>query len=721
VVSIGSDVDGVENEMKRPVVARCPHCDAGFKLKSTRQLGRKVACPKCRQPFVIEDRGAGGAVPDGSDDYQGVRSRSRVKQPAQADGAGRGKQVAIIVSLSAVILLTVGGIGAYLLLPDDDDSVEYLSDADNPLPGSEMVPGMPPGAGGAGFGGQVQVPPAGSPPETVAVQRTVAPPESEDPPTSAPPAASLPPIRLGSAVETFESAKASLAHAARTGERASWGSFMDCLTEDSQKDLASMSLFNLTYARTIAQTVIRRMQGRGNLDGERELVNAIDRLILDDKVNPQAFQLFQATILGGRFKNGSPETLPMELAQMRLVANKLLAAVDRKFIHDGAKYIPDPRSFTAAVGELGHRFHLPMLVDTMQLIGADAKVTVRSTNGSSVTFEIAHTRKGNPATESLVITEVDGKWLVDLGEQSVRDYALSAYLPPGTTAGKQPGTLPLVRTPPRPKTKNSDVVAVGDPGHYVAEFGNARFVLLVKDDGNYSFFPLGLDPKIKVDAKGQVSGPVAVGTWKKVGNSLELYPPIGGTTRGEMVKGGLKITAVASPKFKALLGMLFEFHTRDEFLKVARGNQGGSGDFIKTPGEFVHRFLLALDGDNGKIIAKFSYIGLGPNDRITTIKAMPRNPKVLRCWDPRTGKVVPGRALNLMRGAGRIASGMRRHKFDVKTLKVVSVKRQNPDDFHTVVVDGNGTRMDLAFDDVLMTPFGLKMFDAPSAKFTPAK
>jgi endogenous inhibitor of DNA gyrase (YacG/DUF329 family) len=34
---------------------QCPHCLQTLKLKSRKPLGRKVPCPKCKTPFVLEE------------------------------------------------------------------------------------------------------------------------------------------------------------------------------------------------------------------------------------------------------------------------------------------------------------------------------------------------------------------------------------------------------------------------------------------------------------------------------------------------------------------------------------------------------------------------------------------------------------------------------------------------------------------------------------------
>jgi hypothetical protein len=41
--------------MPSPLTVQCPSCDASLKLKSREYVGKRVACPKCRKPFVVEE------------------------------------------------------------------------------------------------------------------------------------------------------------------------------------------------------------------------------------------------------------------------------------------------------------------------------------------------------------------------------------------------------------------------------------------------------------------------------------------------------------------------------------------------------------------------------------------------------------------------------------------------------------------------------------------
>ena len=40
--------------MSSAISIQCPHCQATLKLKNRKAVGKKVPCPKCKQPFVVK-------------------------------------------------------------------------------------------------------------------------------------------------------------------------------------------------------------------------------------------------------------------------------------------------------------------------------------------------------------------------------------------------------------------------------------------------------------------------------------------------------------------------------------------------------------------------------------------------------------------------------------------------------------------------------------------
>ncbi len=66
--------------MSTPLAVSCPNCGAGLKLKSKTFVGKKVPCPKCKQPFVVEEPPEDEFLEDdfgGGDDYPKKRKRRR--------------------------------------------------------------------------------------------------------------------------------------------------------------------------------------------------------------------------------------------------------------------------------------------------------------------------------------------------------------------------------------------------------------------------------------------------------------------------------------------------------------------------------------------------------------------------------------------------------------------------------------------------------------------
>ena len=49
------------------ISTQCPKCKATLKLKSRKAVGKKVPCPKCKQPFVVKPL----PEPEDDDDFFG--------------------------------------------------------------------------------------------------------------------------------------------------------------------------------------------------------------------------------------------------------------------------------------------------------------------------------------------------------------------------------------------------------------------------------------------------------------------------------------------------------------------------------------------------------------------------------------------------------------------------------------------------------------------------
>ncbi|QDU40029.1 hypothetical protein Mal4_43830 [Maioricimonas rarisocia] len=103
------------------ITVHCSHCGAGLKLKDRSKLGKKVACPKCKQPFVLT--ASDDAGDDEWDDLGSMQSTGRAlpprpsaasskpKKKASSDGGG---QTGLLIGVGVLALLVVCGAGIWL-------------------------------------------------------------------------------------------------------------------------------------------------------------------------------------------------------------------------------------------------------------------------------------------------------------------------------------------------------------------------------------------------------------------------------------------------------------------------------------------------------------------------------------------------------------------------------------------------------------------------------
>lgn len=154
--------------MSTPLAVSCPHCGAGLKLKNNNFVGKKVPCPKCKQPFLVEEPPEDeflsqdddfGAMDDMADEeeeeFEAPRSKGKSKGDSKsAKGKGKGKKksksggfapIAMIGGGAVLGLGLLGGIvyGAMALfsgmgssswvkwLPDDIDVAVQVRVADS--------------------------------------------------------------------------------------------------------------------------------------------------------------------------------------------------------------------------------------------------------------------------------------------------------------------------------------------------------------------------------------------------------------------------------------------------------------------------------------------------------------------------------------------------------------------------------------------------------------
>jgi uncharacterized protein (TIGR03067 family)/prepilin-type processing-associated H-X9-DG protein len=110
--------------MSAPIEVHCPECQATLKLKNTDAVGRRVPCPKCSQPFVIElpaDDGLevldefedlDGFDEFGDDDFGEMEQASAPAAPPKF-GAKKSSGKAIWIILGSVLGVAGLGVGGY--------------------------------------------------------------------------------------------------------------------------------------------------------------------------------------------------------------------------------------------------------------------------------------------------------------------------------------------------------------------------------------------------------------------------------------------------------------------------------------------------------------------------------------------------------------------------------------------------------------------------------
>ncbi len=171
--------------MPSPISIQCPHCSQTLKLKNPKLLGRKVPCPKCKTPFVLEEPEPEDDVFEEFDDFGDDEfdappppSRRRAaggksKKAKKASRPGWVLPVAIgggVLGIAAVVAIVIWGFGgdgdAPAVADNGDANGAATPDDVSPAggPGGPMAPGAGPGGPmppGAGPGGQPSGQPSG--------------------------------------------------------------------------------------------------------------------------------------------------------------------------------------------------------------------------------------------------------------------------------------------------------------------------------------------------------------------------------------------------------------------------------------------------------------------------------------------------------------------------------------------------------------------------------
>lgn len=184
--------------MADPIRVACSHCSTKLKLKDSSKIGKKVKCPKCGKPFVIQpveeepevlddfggDFGAAGGYEDdyGDEDYgddgfgddyaepaPARRSASRAAAAGGRSRGGKGKKTGkkkkkqssgsnktLLIAIGGavgVVVLVVGILFATGVFSDSDDDGQQVAADTTPEAGGAATPGAGHGGAPGGSGG----------------------------------------------------------------------------------------------------------------------------------------------------------------------------------------------------------------------------------------------------------------------------------------------------------------------------------------------------------------------------------------------------------------------------------------------------------------------------------------------------------------------------------------------------------------------------------------
>jgi hypothetical protein len=100
--------------MSTPLAVSCPNCGAGLKLKSKTFVGKKVPCPKCKKPFLVEEPPEDEFMAEddfgGGDDYQEEEEEEEQPRSKKAAKGGKGKKKSKGGGGSGIVLMIGGAV-----------------------------------------------------------------------------------------------------------------------------------------------------------------------------------------------------------------------------------------------------------------------------------------------------------------------------------------------------------------------------------------------------------------------------------------------------------------------------------------------------------------------------------------------------------------------------------------------------------------------------------
>ena len=100
--------------MSTPLAVSCPNCGAGLKLKSKTFVGKKVPCPKCKKPFLVEEPPEDEFMAEddfgGGDDFQEEEEEEEQPRSKKAAKGGKGKKKSKGGGGSGIVLMIGGAV-----------------------------------------------------------------------------------------------------------------------------------------------------------------------------------------------------------------------------------------------------------------------------------------------------------------------------------------------------------------------------------------------------------------------------------------------------------------------------------------------------------------------------------------------------------------------------------------------------------------------------------
>ncbi len=120
--------------MPADVIVECPHCHSRLPLKSRASLGQRRRCPRCREPFTLqESRPSGNTATAGRRKSPGARSSS---------GSSPLQRPIVLAAIAGLVIVAIG-IGAYALNANRQPAESVSSPTTDESPQLSHAPAPP--------------------------------------------------------------------------------------------------------------------------------------------------------------------------------------------------------------------------------------------------------------------------------------------------------------------------------------------------------------------------------------------------------------------------------------------------------------------------------------------------------------------------------------------------------------------------------------------------